>query len=166
MPYIPIADRAKQIKCKAVVNEDPTEKLIRELQEENDKLKEMLASGQIELPRGSGEDGIEEEDDMTDSGKSHKLHTNYTQTTHKLQTNYTQTTNKLQTNYTHTTHKLHTNYTQTTNKLHTNYKQTTHKLHTNYTQTTHKLHTNYKQTTHKLQTNYTQTTHTYIYKFS
>ena len=39
------ADRAKQIKCKAVVNEDPTEKLIKSLQEENAKLKELLKSG-------------------------------------------------------------------------------------------------------------------------
>ncbi|ESO96408.1 hypothetical protein LOTGIDRAFT_115884, partial [Lottia gigantea] len=36
------ADRAKQIKTTACVNEDPTEKLIRELQEENEKLKAML----------------------------------------------------------------------------------------------------------------------------
>ncbi|XP_070536744.1 kinesin-like protein KIF28 isoform X2 [Ptychodera flava] len=39
------ADRAKQIKTQAVVNEDPTEKLIRELQEENEKLKKLMASG-------------------------------------------------------------------------------------------------------------------------
>lgn len=32
------ADRAKQIKTKAIVNEDPTEKMIRELQEENKRL--------------------------------------------------------------------------------------------------------------------------------
>eukprot|EP00795_Rhopilema_esculentum_P014434 gene14434-5491_t len=36
------ADRAKQIKTKATVNEDPTEKLIRNLKEENEKLKELL----------------------------------------------------------------------------------------------------------------------------
>jgi hypothetical protein len=39
------ADRAKQIKTKALVNEDPTEKLIKSLQEENAKLKELLKSG-------------------------------------------------------------------------------------------------------------------------
>lgn len=39
------ADRAKQIKCKALVNEDPTEKLIKSLQEENAKLKELLKTG-------------------------------------------------------------------------------------------------------------------------
>ncbi|CAF0775063.1 unnamed protein product [Brachionus calyciflorus] len=39
------ADRAKQIKTKAMINEDPTEKLIKELREENAKLKKMLESG-------------------------------------------------------------------------------------------------------------------------
>jgi hypothetical protein len=38
------ADRAKKIQNKAVVNESPQEKLIRELKEENDKLKKMLMS--------------------------------------------------------------------------------------------------------------------------
>ena len=42
------ADRAKQIKTKAVVNEDPTEKLINNLKEENEKLKKMLASGKVD----------------------------------------------------------------------------------------------------------------------
>lgn len=36
------ADRAKAIKTKAVVNESPTEKLIRELREENQRLLEQL----------------------------------------------------------------------------------------------------------------------------
>ena len=36
------ADRAKQIKNKAVVNENPMDKLIRELKEENEKLKKAL----------------------------------------------------------------------------------------------------------------------------
>ena len=36
------ADRAKKIKNNAVVNEDPTERLIRELKEENAKLKALL----------------------------------------------------------------------------------------------------------------------------
>ena len=39
------ADRAKQIKTKAVVNEDPTEKLIADLKAENAKLKKLLESG-------------------------------------------------------------------------------------------------------------------------
>lgn len=36
------ADRAKKIKCHATVNESATEKLIRELKEENDRLKKQL----------------------------------------------------------------------------------------------------------------------------
>lgn len=39
------ADRAKKIQNKAVVNESPQDKLIRELKEENARLKEMLAKG-------------------------------------------------------------------------------------------------------------------------
>ena len=45
----PIADRAKQIKTRASVNEDPTDKLIRELKEQNDKLKEQLSKGKIDM---------------------------------------------------------------------------------------------------------------------
>ena len=36
------ADRAKQIKNKATVNESPTDKLIRELREENERMKQLL----------------------------------------------------------------------------------------------------------------------------
>ena len=36
------AERAKKIKNNAVVNEDPTDKLIRQLKEENAKLKALL----------------------------------------------------------------------------------------------------------------------------
>ena len=39
------ADRAKKIQNKAVVNENPQDKLIRELKEENARLKDMLAKG-------------------------------------------------------------------------------------------------------------------------
>ena len=39
------ADRAKKIKNKAVVNENPMDKLIRELREENEKLKKFLDGG-------------------------------------------------------------------------------------------------------------------------
>ncbi len=42
------ADRAKQIKTKAHVNEDPTEALLRELREQNEKLKAMLKSGKVD----------------------------------------------------------------------------------------------------------------------
>lgn len=38
------ADRAKKIKNKAVINEDPTDKMIRMLKEENDRLKKELAA--------------------------------------------------------------------------------------------------------------------------
>jgi len=43
------ADRAKKIKNKAVVNENPIDKLIRELREENERLKKA-ASGQLAVP--------------------------------------------------------------------------------------------------------------------
>jgi kinesin family protein 1 len=58
------ADRAKQIKNKAVVNEDPQDKLIRELKEENDKLKEMMASGKlpVKAAKVDGEESEDEED--------------------------------------------------------------------------------------------------------
>jgi hypothetical protein len=39
------ADRAKKIQNKPTINEDPQAKLIRELQEENKKLKDELARG-------------------------------------------------------------------------------------------------------------------------
>lgn len=42
------ADRAKQIKTKAMVNEDPTEKLIADLKAENERLKNMIKSGKID----------------------------------------------------------------------------------------------------------------------
>lgn len=38
------ADRAKQIKNQAIVNENPQDKMIRELKEENEKLKKQLAA--------------------------------------------------------------------------------------------------------------------------
>lgn len=36
------ADRAKNIKCNAVINEDPNNKLVRELKDEVTRLKELL----------------------------------------------------------------------------------------------------------------------------
>jgi hypothetical protein len=45
------ADRAKKIKNKPVINESPQDKIIRELQEENKKLKAMMGTG------GGGGDG-------------------------------------------------------------------------------------------------------------
>ena len=47
--YIYLADRAKQIKTKATVNEDPTDKLIRELREQNEKLKAQMAGGKVDM---------------------------------------------------------------------------------------------------------------------
>ena len=44
-----LADRAKQIKTKATVNEDPTEALIRELKEQNDRLKKQLQTGHVDI---------------------------------------------------------------------------------------------------------------------
>nr|CAH7736207.1 unnamed protein product [Callosobruchus chinensis] len=46
------ADRAKQIVCKAIVNEDANAKLIRELKEEIQKLRELLKQEGIEVHEG------------------------------------------------------------------------------------------------------------------
>ena len=46
------ADRAKQIKNKAVVNENPADKLIRDLKAENEKLKAQLGSGSASAGTG------------------------------------------------------------------------------------------------------------------
>lgn len=61
------ADRAKQIKTSAKVNEDPTAQLIRELQEENEKLKAMLAGKKLDTSELLAEG---EEDEMTEEEKS------------------------------------------------------------------------------------------------
>lgn len=50
--YCRYADRAKQIVCKAVVNEDANAKLIRELKEEIAKLRELLKAEGIEIHEG------------------------------------------------------------------------------------------------------------------
>lgn len=46
------ADRAKQIVCKAIVNEDANAKLIRELKEEICKLRELLKAEGIDVEEG------------------------------------------------------------------------------------------------------------------
>lgn len=46
------ADRAKQIRCNAVVNEDANAKLIRELKEEIQRLRELLKQEGIEVQEG------------------------------------------------------------------------------------------------------------------
>ena len=50
--YYRYADRAKQIVCKAIVNEDANAKLIRELKEEVQRLRELLRSEGIEVGEG------------------------------------------------------------------------------------------------------------------
>eukprot|EP00736_Rhodelphis_marinus_P010497 Rmarinus@m.16130 len=55
------ADRAKQIKNKAVINESPTDKLIRELKEENARLMKMLGGGKVEAAPSGGDEKYEEE---------------------------------------------------------------------------------------------------------
>jgi hypothetical protein len=52
MSTLKYAERAKRIKNKAVVNENPTDKMIRELKEENDRLKAMLQSGGVSIGAG------------------------------------------------------------------------------------------------------------------
>lgn len=66
-----IADRAKQIKTTATVNEDPTEKLIRELQEQNAKLLEKLKAAETgEKIRIDDDDDDDDDDDkLSDEGK-------------------------------------------------------------------------------------------------
>ena len=46
------ADRAKAIKTKAIVNESPTDKLIRELREENQRLLDQLKQGGVVVVQG------------------------------------------------------------------------------------------------------------------
>eukprot|EP01137_Pigoraptor_chileana_P032728 Opistho-2@22588 len=73
------ADRAKRIKTQAVINENPTEKLIRELKEENARLLAMLKGG---APPGGAPGGTLTEDDMERMRKQledeirSQLHTN------------------------------------------------------------------------------------------
>ncbi|XP_078606813.1 kinesin-like protein KIF28 isoform X8 [Branchiostoma floridae x Branchiostoma japonicum] len=52
------ADRAKKIKNKAVVNENPLDKLIRELREENEKLKKQMG-GAMPVAGGAGMDAAD-----------------------------------------------------------------------------------------------------------
>jgi hypothetical protein len=53
-----IADRAKQIKTNAIINEDPKDKIIRQLQDEINKLKTMVKGGVItDLPSDLSQKG-------------------------------------------------------------------------------------------------------------
>lgn len=74
------ADRAKQIKTKAYVNEDPTEKLIRELQEENARLQALLMTGGVgisvesQMPAGlSSEEEAKLRKQIEEEYKAHML---------------------------------------------------------------------------------------------
>ncbi|KFW85034.1 Kinesin-like KIF1B [Manacus vitellinus] len=65
------ADRAKQIKCNAVINEDPNAKLVRELKEEVTRLKDLLRAqglGDIidKYRRGSGSSSVCFHDNLKD----------------------------------------------------------------------------------------------------
>jgi hypothetical protein len=53
------ADRAKQIKNAPVVNENPQDKLIRELKEENDRLKAQIANMQSNTANGAVSDDVQ-----------------------------------------------------------------------------------------------------------
>jgi len=46
------ADRAKQIVCKAVVNEDPNARLIHDLKAEVERLRELLRHEGVDLKQG------------------------------------------------------------------------------------------------------------------
>jgi kinesin family member 1 len=60
------ADRAKQIKTRAIINEDPTEKLIKSLQEENARLKKALESGGVgDVKKISSTTGSAEDDEAS-----------------------------------------------------------------------------------------------------
>ncbi|XP_014670393.1 PREDICTED: kinesin-like protein unc-104 [Priapulus caudatus] len=58
MSTLRYADRAKQIMCKAVVNEDPNARLIRELKEEVNRLRDILQHEGIELDANEGADTV------------------------------------------------------------------------------------------------------------
>ena len=72
MLYVFTADRAKQIKTTAKVNEDPTEKLIRELKEENEKLVELLKKAQageaVKISLGDDDDDDDDDDEKQKEG--------------------------------------------------------------------------------------------------
>ncbi|CAL4119353.1 unnamed protein product, partial [Meganyctiphanes norvegica] len=57
------ADRAKQIKTKATVNEDPTDKLLRELKAENERLKNAVSTGKVDTDFIDADgDGVDDRD--------------------------------------------------------------------------------------------------------
>lgn len=64
------ADRAKQIKTTATVNEDPTEKLIRNLKEENEKLKALLEKANSGESIGKIDEKEDDDDEDDNEGLS------------------------------------------------------------------------------------------------
>ena len=56
--YCRYADRAKAIVCKAVVNEDPNAKLIRELKDEVQRLRELLRIEGIVIGEGESRSSV------------------------------------------------------------------------------------------------------------
>ncbi|XP_033180608.1 kinesin-like protein unc-104 isoform X7 [Bombus impatiens] len=73
------ADRAKQIVCKAVVNEDANAKLIRELKEEIQKLRELLKQEGIDVQEGDEiVRATKREDDVKESRPRIASHTTST----------------------------------------------------------------------------------------
>ncbi|XP_033314074.1 kinesin-like protein unc-104 isoform X6 [Bombus bifarius] len=73
------ADRAKQIVCKAVVNEDANAKLIRELKEEIQKLRELLKQEGIDVQEGDEiVRATKREDDVKESRPRIPSHTTST----------------------------------------------------------------------------------------
>lgn len=58
------ADRAKAIKTTATINESPTDKLIRELREENARLMEMLKSGGVVMAPSAGTGGSSDDGEV------------------------------------------------------------------------------------------------------
>lgn len=71
------ADRAKQIKCNAVINEDPNAKLVRELKEEVSRLKDLLrAQGLGDIIDSKSVGGTEAECSPHRGHRSEKINDN------------------------------------------------------------------------------------------
>ena len=66
------ADRAKSIRTRATVNESPTDKLIRELREENARLLELIERGKF--PAGLGAEGDNQNQEGDFATTSSHLH--------------------------------------------------------------------------------------------
>lgn len=67
------ADRAKSIRTRATINESPTDKLIRELREENARLLELIEKGKFPTDPGAEGDHQNQEGDVAIRVSSHLL---------------------------------------------------------------------------------------------